>query len=561
MKDANFELLGHDCPTGIYPAPVVPVGVVDQQLAAVYLDLDVPRLHFLEDDTEFSRHRFLGDGTNERTISDAFDWIDSGMPDSIESLHDFDFHTERLFAFTQDIVLAYPATKEATFFQYLLSKVDFSTDNRFLRLALAKEVNDGSLLLTEMRACLEQLLKDAPDLVDTWYAGQIEQLASSANFGSLELPGSWSRLLTLTELRRTPSTVDIVRPRFGGEIKVAVIGGGSGTSAVLRGLKHWTTQVSAVVTMFDSGGSSGLLQQEFGYPPLGDLRQCLLGLCEDTEANRSLRELLDFRFNLESSLKGHNLGNPLLAALATLGKDLELAVDEMARLLRITGQVLPVSLDRADLCAQLEDGELLRGQSTIDLRGQREPRINKVFLDPGVSANPKAIRAILEADVVVLGPGDLYTSIIPNLLVDGIPDALAATQATRVDVCNLMTKLGETDDFQASNFVGEMIHYLGSPCLDWVMVNSGTMLQEVKEAYLYEGASPVVVDLEKVRSHVPGVFATHLGNNQVPLKHDSQRVAELVMRIADMGRVGSSQPTQGVESIRSGGRMPNFLGS
>jgi uncharacterized cofD-like protein len=140
------------------------------------------------------------------------------------------------------------------------------------------------------------------------------------------------------------------------DLKIVVIGGGSGTSAVLRGLKHHTKQVSAVVTMFDSGGSSGLLQAEFGYPPLGDLRQCLLGLSEDSQSNRSLRELLDFRFRRESSLNGHSLGNLLLAALTTIGKDLELAIEEMARLLHITGQVIPVSLERADLCAQLRDG-------------------------------------------------------------------------------------------------------------------------------------------------------------------------------------------------------------
>jgi uncharacterized cofD-like protein len=189
------------------------------------------------------------------------------------------------------------------------------------------------------------------------------------------------------------------------DLKIVVIGGGSGTSAVLRGLKQHTTQVAAVVTMFDSGGSSGLLQAEFGYPPLGDLRQCLLGLSEDSEANRSLRELLDFRFRRESSLNGHSLSNLLLAALTTLGKDLELALDEMARLLRITGQVIPVSLERADLCAQLGNGHLVRGEPNIDLRGQRYPRIERVFLDPGVRANPKALKAILEADVVVLGPG------------------------------------------------------------------------------------------------------------------------------------------------------------
>jgi uncharacterized cofD-like protein len=146
------------------------------------------------------------------------------------------------------------------------------------------------------------------------------------------------------------------------QTKIVVIGGGSGSSAVLRGLKHYTPRLSAVVTMFDSGGSSGLLQSEFGYPPLGDLRQCLLGLSEEVESNRSLRELLDFRFHRESSLNGHSLGNLLLAALTTIGKDLELAIEEMSRLLRITGQVIPVALDRADLCAELQNGEVIQGR-------------------------------------------------------------------------------------------------------------------------------------------------------------------------------------------------------
>jgi uncharacterized cofD-like protein len=292
--------------------------------------------------------------------------------------------------------------------------------------------------------------------------------------------------------------------------------------------------------MFDSGGSSGLLQAEFGYLPMGDLRQCLLGLSEEIEANRSLRELLDFRFRRESSLNGHSLGNLLLAALTTIGKDLELAIDEMSRLLRITGQVLPVALERADLCAELHNGDLVRGESNIDLRGQREPKIRKVFLDPQVSASPKAVNAILEADIVVLGPGDLYTSIIPNLLVTGIPEALGATRATRIYVCNLMTKLGETDDFKASDFVGEMVRCLKGRYLDWAMVNTQAVSREVREAYLAEGARPVVPDLEVVRRYVPGVFAAQLGNNEIPLKHDQGRIAEAVLRIAGMGRIRDS---------------------
>jgi len=321
------------------------------------------------------------------------------------------------------------------------------------------------------------------------------------------------------------------------DLKVVVIGGGTGSSAVLRGLKKYTNEVSAVVTMFDSGGSSGLLQSEFGYPPLGDLRQCLLGLSEDNETTRALRDLLGFRFQQESSLHGHSLGNLLLAALTTIGKDLELAIEEMSRLLRINGQVIPVSLERADLCAELKDGQLLRGESSIDLRGQSNPRIDRVFLDPNVRANPQAIRAIRQADLVILGPGDLYTSIIPNLLADGIPEALAETKATRVYVCNLMTKLGETDDFKSSDFVREINRYMLGSSLDWALINAREVPEVVQNVYLNEGSQPVVSDLKAVRKHVPGVFSTFLSNNEVPLKHEPDRIAEAVLSIANMGRV------------------------
>ena len=320
-----------------------------------------------------------------------------------------------------------------------------------------------------------------------------------------------------------------------------VIGGGGGTSAVLRGLKHHTSQISAVVTMFDSGGSSGLLQEEFGYPPLGDLRQCLLGLSDVDEANRPLRELVGFRFDAESSLNGHSLGNLLLAALTTLGADLEQAVDEMAGMLRITGQVIPVSLERADLCAELADGQLLRGESTIDLRGRPHPPIKRVYLDPAVSANPRAVGAILNADVVVLGPGDLYTSIIPNLLAQGINEALAETRATRIYVCNLMTKLGETDGFQLSDFLREMNLYLGGQFLDWVLVNSGEVPDFVREVYEKEGARPVGADLEEARRYVPHLAAAPLGNGQVPLQHQPCRVAEEILSITQTGAVSPGQ--------------------
>ena len=318
--------------------------------------------------------------------------------------------------------------------------------------------------------------------------------------------------------------------------KIVVIGGGGGSSVVLNGLKKHTSELSAVVTMFDSGGSSGLLQEEFGYPPLGDLRQCLLGLSEHDETTKPLRDLIEFRFRRKSSLNGHSLGNLLLAALTTLGEDLERGIDQMARLLKITGQVIPVSLERADLCAELADGRVVRGESNIDLRGETSPRIERVFLDPTISANPKAIKSILDADAVVLGPGDLYTSIIPNLLVEGIPESLAATRATRIYVCNLMTKLGETDDFKASHFVRELVHYMGGARLDWAVANTRPIPPEIQQTYVAEAAYPVEPDAEEVQKYGARFFGGPLANDQQPLRHDPSRLAEAILSIIPMGR-------------------------
>ena len=320
------------------------------------------------------------------------------------------------------------------------------------------------------------------------------------------------------------------------EPKIVVIGGGRGTSTVLQGLKNHTSALTAIVTMFDSGGSSGLLQKELGYLPLGDLRQCLWSLSKEDEFAGPMRELIDFRFRGDTSLNGHSLGNLLLAALTTLGEDLERAIDEMARLLQITGRVVPVALERADLCAELSDGRTLRGETNIDLRGEHSPKIERIFLAPSVSANPRAVDAIFEADVVVLGPGDLYTSIIPNLLAAGIPQALATTHATRIYVCNLMTKLGETDGFKASDFVREMLRYIGGPHLDWAVISTNVFSAPMLEAYRREAAEQVEFDLEEVQTYLPGVFATALGDEQQTAKHDVDRIAETILSIFRFGR-------------------------
>ncbi|MCH8109001.1 MAG: YvcK family protein, partial [Chloroflexi bacterium] len=242
--------------------------------------------------------------------------------------------------------------------------------------------------------------------------------------------------------------------------KILVIGGGSGSSNILRGLKRYPVELTVIVTMFDSGGSSGLLRKEFGYPPFGDLRQCLMALSDDSQDTQRLKEALEFRFGTDSSLKGHSVGNLLLAALTSLSDNLELALHDISRLLGVTGQVIPVTLETAELCAELDDGRLIVGESDIDLRFTPLPRIKKIFLNREVEANPRAIQAILDADAIVFGPGDLYTSILPNTLPKGIVDAVASSKGIRIYMCNLMTKQGETDGFKASDFTRTMTRYL-----------------------------------------------------------------------------------------------------
>jgi len=331
------------------------------------------------------------------------------------------------------------------------------------------------------------------------------------------------------------------------EPKIVVIGGGSGSAIVLRGLKQRTANLTAIVTMFDSGGSSGRLRHEFGCPPFGDLRQCLLALSAESDF-ATLPALLGFRFSETSSLKGHSLGNLILAALTTLSNNIETAIDELSRLLRIRGQVIPVSLEQADLCAELEDGQILKGETVIDLRGSPSPRISRVFLEPQAAANPRAVQAILEADAVVLGPGDLYTSLLPNLLVEGIPQALNQTRAMLIHVCNLMTKAGETDDFQASDFAREINRYLGGALIDWIVVNTVPMPREIQAEYTRQGARPVEADLARLANWGVKYRQGRFSNSRLPVRHNPVRLADVILSLVNSDWVlEGNWPSTGIE--------------
>ncbi|MEX0762476.1 MAG: gluconeogenesis factor YvcK family protein [Dehalococcoidia bacterium] len=314
--------------------------------------------------------------------------------------------------------------------------------------------------------------------------------------------------------------------------KIVVIGGGSGSSVLLRGLKAHTTDITSIVTMFDSGGSSGILRDEFGYPPLGDLRQCLVALAEDDGNTAALRMAFNFRFSKKSSLNGHSVGNLILAALTSRHQGLQGAIDEMSQMLKLRGRVMPVTLERADLCAELEDGTVVRTEAAIDLRGEETPAIRRVFLDREVAANPRAIEAILQADAVVLGPGDLYTSIVPNLLAGGIPEALRETKAPIIYVCNLMTKLGETGGYGASDFAAAIVRYLGGRKIDFAVVHTEPVPDEIREQYAAEGATPVNPDLEDLSLHAREIVTGVYANPGPKFRHDQERLAYAVLSVA-----------------------------
>jgi len=279
------------------------------------------------------------------------------------------------------------------------------------------------------------------------------------------------------------------------------------------------------VAMTDSGGSSRRLMDEFGRPlPLGDLRQALVAL---SRSSRLWGDLFRYRFPDAPSgvVGGHALGNLILHALEDLNHgDLLGALEDAQELLDAAGQVLPVTLAESTLCAELDDGTLVRGETEIDRPGERPVRpVARVFLDPPASAQQRARKALERADRILIGPGDLYTSVVPCLLVEGIAEAIRTGDGEVVYVCNVMTKHGETDGFRASDFVREVHRYLGGR-VDTVVVNTAVPPPELAARYAAEGAAPVEADLTAVRALVPRVLAGPFALLEPLVRHDAERV-------------------------------------
>ena len=282
--------------------------------------------------------------------------------------------------------------------------------------------------------------------------------------------------------------------------KIVAIGGGTGLSTMLRGLKNHTKNLTAIVTVADDGGGSGILRQDLGMPPPGDIRHCMEALAN---AEPVMQQLLTYRFPQGSgNLTGQSFGNLILAALNGISHSFDEAVSKMSQVLAITGRVLPVTNANVRLEATFENGARVQGESKIsDFKKAQDCRIESVRLLPEhPQALPEAIRAIEEADLILLGPGSLYTSVIPNLLVDGISEAVCASKAMKIYICNIMTQDGETEGMTASDHVRALLHHSGPGLVDICLCNSAPVRPGLLERYKEEDAAPIVVDQEAIEA-------------------------------------------------------------
>lgn len=321
--------------------------------------------------------------------------------------------------------------------------------------------------------------------------------------------------------------VDEKRVHLGGP-KVVVIGGGTGLSTMLRGLKLYTSNITSIVTVGDDGGGSGKLRADLGMLPPGDIRNCILALA-DTEP--IMEDLLQYRFK-DGSLKGQNFGNLFLAAMAGISENFEDAVQKMSSVLAVTGKVLPVTLDDMKLIAELENGNIIEGESIIPEEViKQKSKIKKLRINPE-NAKPlmDALVAIKEADAIVMGPGSLYTSIVPNLLVEDIVEAINKSDAIKIYISNVMTQPGETDEFAVSDHVKTLMKYSGKDSIQYVIANNGIIPKEIEERYLSQGSKLVELDYENINKLNVEIVETDLVKiTKGYVKHDSEHLAQVLM--------------------------------
>ncbi|MDD5195808.1 MAG: YvcK family protein [Candidatus Omnitrophica bacterium] len=308
--------------------------------------------------------------------------------------------------------------------------------------------------------------------------------------------------------------------------KIVSIGGGTGLSTILEGLKEYTSNISAIVAVADEGGSSGRLREEFGILPPGDIRNCLVSLAE---AHQLMRDLFQYRFTEGEGIKGHSFGNLFITAMTQVTGSFKDAVKESSRVLAIRGKVIPSSLDRIRLRAEYNDGSFTEGENKIS--DEVKP-IRKVSLLPSEAhPNPEALEAIREADLILLGPGSLFTSIIPNLLIKQISEEIAKRDIMKLYICNVMTQRGETDGFTAADHLEMLINHSASDVVNCCIVNSGRLEYKLLRKYAQDKSFSVIFDRERLHNMGVRVFEADVVSKTNYLHHDSVKTAKEIMNI------------------------------
>lgn len=308
--------------------------------------------------------------------------------------------------------------------------------------------------------------------------------------------------------------------------RIVVMGGGTGLSVMLRGLKEKPLDITAIVTVADDGGSSGILRSELQMPPPGDIRNVLTALAD---VEPLLSDILKYRFSTGSGLAGHSLGNLILAAMTDMHGDFVTAVKEMSRVFVVRGQVLPAAGEAVILHAEMEDGTIVTGESKIPEAGRR---IKRIYLEPeNVEPLPEALEAIQQADAILIGPGSLYTSILPNLLVPKLAEAIVSSEAIKMFVCNVMTQPGETDNYTVSDHLQAVYDHIGLHLFDYVIVNDGEIPPQVQDKYAEKGAKPVQLDRDEVESQGYKLIADKLVLFRTYLRHDADKLSNHIFQL------------------------------
>lgn len=307
-----------------------------------------------------------------------------------------------------------------------------------------------------------------------------------------------------------------------------VIGGGTGLSVMLRGLKEKPLDITAIVTVADDGGSSGILRNELHMPPPGDIRNVLTALAD---VEPLLADMLNYRFNHGNGLAGHSLGNLMLAAMTDISGDFVTGIRELSRVLAVRGRVLPAAGQSIVLKAEMIDGTIITGESMIP---KARNQIKRVMIEPeNVEPLDEALEALQEADAILVGPGSLYTSIIPNLLVPKLAQAIMESNAVKIFVCNVMTQPGETDNYSVSDHLEAIHAHVGHHLFDYVIVNDGEIPPQVQSKYAEEGAQAVHLDLEEVKKRGYQVIADKLVLFRTYLRHDAARLSHHIYQLVE----------------------------